>query len=147
MLATLGCGITLLERTLPVYLLLADALERAHQSDDETIQNIMENMSLHHTDSLSYLSQLEVEHYPDVIYIDPMFPPREKSAKVKKEMVMFHHLVGKDIDAEQLIEAALPRALKRIVVKRPKLAECLYPKPAFQLIGKSTRYDVYLPSS
>ncbi|MEE9350722.1 MAG: class I SAM-dependent methyltransferase [Thiotrichaceae bacterium] len=145
-LATLGCKVTLLERTLPVYLLLANALERALQSNDQTVKKIIHNMSLHHMDSLGYLSELEVGHYPDVIYIDPMFPPREKSAKVKKEMAMFHHLVGKDIDAEELIEAALPCALKRIVVKRPKLAECLYPKPAFQLIGKSTRYDVYLPS-
>ena len=60
-------------------------------------------------------------------------------------MAMFHHPVGKDNDAEALISAALPRAKKRIVVKRPRLAECLHPKPAFQITGKSTRYDVYLP--
>ncbi len=144
-LATLGCDVTLLERILPVYLLLEDALSRANQSDDETIVSIIKRMSLQHSDSKDYLLNLKENQFPDVIYIDPMFPPREKSAKVKKEMVMFHHLVGKDNDAEALICAALPRAKKRIVVKRPRLAECLHPKPAFQITGKSTRYDVYLP--
>ena len=144
-LATLGCQITLLERTLPVFLLLEDAIMRARLSGNEEIQAIINRLSTHHTDSLDYLASLEKQHYPDVIYIDPMFPYREKSAKVKKEMALFHHLIGKDIDAKQLIEAALPRALKRIVVKRPRLAESLYPKPAFQITGKSTRYDIYLP--
>lgn len=146
-LATLGCNITLIERTMPVYLLLNDALSRAHHSDDPTILDILQRMSLKQTDSLNYLSSLKSHQYPDVIYIDPMFPTREKSAKVKKEMALFHQLVGKDDDAKQVINLALPKALKRIVVKRPRLAECLLPKPAFQITGKSTRYDVYLPQN
>ena len=150
-LATLGCEVTLIERTTPVYLLLKDALSRASETSEATlsidpeVETIIKRMTLHHTDSLSFLSNLKQEHYPDVIYIDPMFPPRGKSAKVKKEMALFHQLVGQDNDAEKIVETALTRALKRIVVKRPRLAESLYPKPAFQITGKSTRYDVYLP--
>ena len=144
-LATLGCEITLIERTAPVYLLLNDALSRARLSDDLDVEMIINRMQLLHTDSLNYLSDLRQHQYPDVIYIDPMFPTREKSAKVKKEMALFHQLVGQDDDAQEIIKMALSRALKRIVVKRPRLAEALYPKPAFQIKGKSTRYDIYLP--
>ncbi len=143
-LATLGCEMTLLERTTPVYLLLNDALSRAKLSDDTEITTIMNRIQLLHTDSLNYLSKLKQDQYPDVIYIDPMFPPRGKSAKVKKEMALFHQLVGQDDDAKKIVEMALNRALRRIVVKRPRLAETLYPKPAFQITGKSTRYDIYL---
>lgn len=144
-LATLGCEMTLVERTVPVYLLLNDALSRAKLSDDADIDIIINRIKLLHTDSLNYLSKLRQDQYPDVIYIDPMFPVREKSAKVKKEMALFHQLVGQDNDAKEIVEMAFNRALKRIVVKRPRLAECLYPNPAFQITGKSTRYDIYLP--
>ena len=146
-LATLGCQVTLLERTLPVYLLLEDALSRARECRDSTLQEIIGRMTLYHADSQDYLTQLVPEQYPDVIYIDPMFPPRTKSAKVKKEMAIFHHLVGKDEDATQLLKVGISRAKKRIVIKRPRLADHLYSKPSFQIKGKSTRYDVYLPTA
>ncbi len=146
-LASLGCQVTLLERNLPAYLLLKDALCRAKQSSDREIQRIMQFLSLHHGDSATYLSALSKAQYPEVIYMDPMFPPRDKSAKVKKEMAVFHALIGHDEDARQILQQALPRALKRIVVKRPRLADSLHPEPAFQIAGKSTRYDIYLPVS
>jgi 16S rRNA (guanine1516-N2)-methyltransferase len=42
-----------------------------------------------------------------VIYLDPMFPHREKTALVKKEMRLFRPLVGDDPDAPALLQAAL----------------------------------------
>ncbi|MFW5427415.1 MAG: class I SAM-dependent methyltransferase, partial [Methylophagaceae bacterium] len=78
---------------------------------------------------------------------DPMFPTRSKSAQVKKEMQFFHYIVGADEDSEKLLLESLNLAKKRIVVKRPRLAEQLTDiiQPAFEINGKSTRYDVYLP--
>ena len=78
-----------------------------------------------------------------------MFPTRNKSAQVKKEMQFFHDIVGNDEDAESILLLALEKAKKRIVVKRPRLAEQLTEsvKPAFEIVGKSTRYDVYLPKT
>lgn len=146
-LATLGCTVTLIERSLPVYLLLQDAIDHVHVSDVSVVQEIIRKMTLLHVNSSDYLSSLGQDQFPDVIYIDPMFPPRKKSAKVKKDMALFHQLVGKDEDSEQLLELALSRATKRIVVKRPKLADSLLTTPNFQVIGKSTRYDIYLPES
>lgn len=146
-LATLGCQMTMIERALPVYLLLKDALNRVENSEDEAVKAITRNMKLIHSSSMDFMEKMDKGEYPDVVYIDPMFPAREKSAKVKKDMALFHHLVGKDEDSEKLLELALTKAQKRIAVKRPKLAAPLCKKPNFQITGKSTRYDIYLPES
>ena len=55
---------------------------------------------------------------PDVVYLDPMYPERRKTAAVKKEMAYFHDLVGAAQDEAELLESALNTAKKRIVVKR-----------------------------
>ena len=84
---------------------------------------------------------------PDVVYLDPMYPERRKTAAVKKEMAYFHDLVGAAQDEAELLDAALNTAKKRIVVKRPRLGKFLDGrKPAYQYTGKSTRFDVYLPT-
>jgi len=144
-LATLGCTITLIERNIAIYLLLNDALERVQQSDDEHVKQITSLMTLVHHNSLNYLKNLTEGEYPDVIYLDPMFPDRKKSAKVKKDMVFFQRLAGKDSDAKQLLHTALNKANKRIVVKRPRHSNYLLETPSFKIEGKSIRYDIYLP--
>jgi len=90
---------------------------------------------------------------PDVIYIDPMYPHRKKSAAVKKGMQTLQRLLGPDLDSQQLLDAALLAAasftIKRVVVKRPTGAELLNNsfsiEPAHNHESKNTRYDVYLP--
>jgi 16S rRNA (guanine1516-N2)-methyltransferase len=82
---------------------------------------------------------------PEVIYLDPMFPPkRKKSAAVKKEMRFLRDLVGDDPDAHELLEISRRVALDRVVVKRPDGAAPLAPDPSMSLAGKLVRYDVYL---
>ena len=62
-------------------------------------------------------------------------------------MAYFHDLVGVAQDEAELLDVALNTAKKRIVVKRPRLGEFLDGcKPAYQYTGKSTRFDVYLPT-
>jgi 16S rRNA (guanine1516-N2)-methyltransferase len=79
-----------------------------------------------------------------VVYLDPMFPGRNKSAAVKKEMQVFHHLVGPDADASELLAAALGRARQRVVVKRPRLADPVAgPPPDHVLEGVRNRFDLY----
>ena len=58
-----------------------------------------------------------------MIYLDPMFPHRDKSALVKKEMQVFRTVVGDDDDSPALLKAALAVATYRVVVKRPRKAE------------------------
>lgn len=145
-LASLGCFLQLLERNPIVYQLLKDGLDRAASAalEDPELDEIIKRMYLSHTNSINYLRQLSVNNYPDVIYIDPMFPPRKKSAQVKKEMQALHQIVGADDDAEQILELALDRALYRVVVKRPAHSQFLgMRKPNYSLEGKSTRYDIF----
>lgn len=143
-LATLGCAVSMLERSPVIAALLADAIERAGH-DDETA-SITQKLQLHNIDSQEYLQQLSKDKFPSVIYMDPMYPHREKSALVKKEMRIFRDLVGDDTDSRELLVMARRRVEKRVVVKRPKGAENLAGlKPHSQISSKNTRYDIYLP--
>lgn len=138
-LARLGFTITALERSPILYLLLNDALQRAKQN--LRLAPIIERIHLIHTDATTWLTQ----HKADIIYLDPMFPERQKSASVKKEMVILQELLGKDEDADVLFNLALTCATRRVVVKRPRLAAAIDARSAnFSLPGKSSRFDVYL---
>ena len=145
-LASLGCDIQMLERNPIVYQLLKDGLDRAAKAstEDADLLKIISRMALTHTNSINFLQQLAEDSYPDVIYIDPMFPPRKKSAQVKKEMQALHQIVGADEDASEILEHALDKAIYRIVIKRPAHSEYLgMRKPSYSLEGKSTRYDIF----
>jgi len=146
-LASLGCQMTLLERVPAVRGLLEDGLVQARRfsaEQDPGLLEVLERMTLVEADSLNYLREISEAERPDVVYLDPMFPVRTKSAMVKKEMRVFHSLVGVDSDADGLLEAALLCARYRVVVKRPRIAPALCgPPPSHVLEGKSNRYDVY----
>jgi 16S rRNA (guanine1516-N2)-methyltransferase len=146
-LATLGCTLHMLERSPVVHALLQDGLARAREAslgEDPELLQILARMQLFAVDSQNYLSSLPASDRPDVVYLDPMFPDRQKAADVKKEMAAFHHLVGKDEDADALLEKALAVAIYRVVVKRPRKAPFIANKtPSYQLEGKSSRYDIY----
>lgn len=147
-LACLGCHMTLLERAPVVHALLADGLRRGldhARSDDRELLGILQAMDLRHDDSHRYLQQLAAAaQKPDVIYLDPMFPERSKTASVKKEMASFHQIVGCDPDGDSLLPLALAAAACRVVVKRPSKAPCLNQQaPSYELAGKSCRYDIY----
>ncbi len=146
-LASLGAEVTMLERNTIVHALLDDALDRASLIVDEELEEILARLSLVKHSAMNYLESLGEADLPDVIYFDPMFPSRNKTAQAKKEMQFFHDVVGDDEDSESVFLLALTKAKKRIVVKRPRLAEKLTEtlEPAFQITGKSTRYDIYLP--
>jgi len=145
-LASLGCVVVLVERSPIIAVLLADGLARA-KLDDE-VEAIANRMSLATSSGVDYLAGLWDENLPDVIYLDPMFPSRGKSAKVKKDMQIFHQLIGQDDDADLLLAPALEKAKYRVVVKRPAKAPYLSnQKPTYELKGKSNRFDIYVNRS
>jgi 16S rRNA (guanine1516-N2)-methyltransferase len=140
-LATLGCDVTLLERSPIVAALLRDGIQRGLRGDDD-VASVLSRMNLICTDSIEYLQKLSVPS--EVIYLDPMYPHTDKTAKVKKEMASFREIVGEDLDDEKLLASALQKAIYRVVVKRPRLGrEINGVKPALQLMGKSSRFDIY----
>ncbi len=146
-LASLGCHVILLERVPVVHALLKDGLAQARRfgaAHDPDLLKVLDRMSLLEADALDYLSDHSYRQRPDVIYLDPMFPVRTKRALVKKEMRVFHALVGLDRDAAELLPAALSCARYRVVVKRPRIAPALSgPPPGHVLKGKRSRYDLY----
>ncbi|OUS13220.1 hypothetical protein A9Q89_04145 [Gammaproteobacteria bacterium 53_120_T64] len=143
-LATAGAQVTMFERQPVVAALLADGLRRLCGAGDEQELAIAQRLCLHQGDSLDCAAALAEQAPPDVIYLDPMFPERGKTAKVKKAMAFFHHLVGSDDDAAALLPLALATARYRVVVKRPRHAPPLADmKPGLCFEGKSTRFDVY----
>ena len=141
-LATMGCRVHMIERSELIAKLLEDGLRRAEQ--DENIGTmIKENLSLTCGDSRHELLQTPFE--PEVIYLDPMFPHKGKSALVKKEMRILQDVVGQDEDADALLKLSLTIATKRVVVKRPDYAELLVEiKPQTSIKTKKHRFDIYL---
>ncbi|MEW5757450.1 MAG: class I SAM-dependent methyltransferase [Pseudomonadota bacterium] len=143
-LACLGCKVTLVERSAVIAALVEDGLQRAAR-DAEIGALVTERMQLVQADSIDYLRALAPAQRPEVVYLDPMYPHRKKSALVKKEMRIFRALVGDDPDHPQLLAAALACAGKRVVVKRPKGApEIEGPKPTMAIVSEHTRFDVYV---
>lgn len=138
-LAHLGCHVQMIERSPVVAALLYNGLQRAQQ-DAKIGALIEERLQLIHHDAQNWLLQLSEP--PDVIYLDPMYPHRKKSALVKKEMRLFRAVVGDDLDAPALLKAALVCARRRVVVKRPKWAPSL-DEPSFCIESEKTRFDVY----
>ncbi|MCJ8320683.1 MAG: class I SAM-dependent methyltransferase [Colwellia sp.] len=141
LLAGLGCKVTLMERMPIVAALLEDGLERG-KLNSEIGQLITNNLTLIKS---SLIGDIELAQQPDVIYLDPMYPHREKSALVKKEMRVFQSLVGEDLDADDLLAPALALAKYRVVVKRPSYAPPLADKkPSTSIKMKKNRFDVYV---
>ncbi|SFU84454.1 class I SAM-dependent methyltransferase [Halomonas korlensis] len=147
-LASLGAEVLMVERVAAIHALLEDGLLRALA--DPATREIAARMSLIHGDGAHQLAELVAgtEVAPQVVHLDPMFPHRDKSALVKKEMRLFRDLAGDDADAPRLLEAALEVATHRVVVKRPRKAPHIKgPAPRHVIEGKTSRYDLYVHRS
>lgn len=149
-LADLGCRVLLCERAPVMAALLESGLARARGDGDPWLAGVAARMHLHAGDARALGALPDT----DVIYLDPMFPDRGKSAAVKKDMALFQRLLesgasgaGED-DSEHLLVWALDQAVARVVVKRPlKAAPLAGRKPSHQLQGKAVRFDVYVLSA
>lgn len=142
-LANLGCRVILLERAPVLAALLRDGLARAAAAAH--VAPVIARIEFVEAEAAAYLAALPAAARPDVVYLDPMYPERGKSALVKKEMRYLRGLVGDDLDAPALLAAALRAARLRVVVKRPRLAPALAgPAPSTTLPGSTTRFDIYL---
>ena len=142
LLAAAGFTVTMFERDSAIAALLRDALERA--ADEPQLAGIVERMTLVEGDSVAGLRELSVP--PDVVFLDPMFPERTKSAAVKKKFQLLHHLERPCEDEEGLLDATLAVRPRKVVIKRPAKGPWLAGvKPSHSLAGKAVRYDVIVP--
>jgi 16S rRNA (guanine1516-N2)-methyltransferase len=143
LLASLGAEVTLIERSPDMHKLLEGGLARAREAGGDAADTI-NRMTLLYGDAKDLLPTLA----PEVILVDPMHPPRNKTALVKNEMRLIREIVGTDEDSVELMTLALTTASKRVVLKWPQRAnpmEGIRP-PSHQISGKSTRYDVFMLS-
>ncbi len=141
LLAWLGCTVVAVDRNPAVHALLLDGWRRACENK-EVQERIADRLQWICADAQTVMKDWSGIK-PDVVYLDPMHPPRKKSALVKKEMRIFRTLVGEDPDAKELLASAQALALK-VVVKRPRQGEPLASGVSSAKMGKSTRFDVYL---
>jgi 16S rRNA (guanine1516-N2)-methyltransferase len=142
-LARHGHQVTALERNPVLVALLEDGLERALRLPE--LAEVFARFRLVAGEAGQVLANLPEAERPDVIYLDPMFPPQQKAALVKKEMRVLRRLVGDDPDAGALLDLARRAARQRVVVKRMRLAPPLGDGAARSYADKTTRYDVYEP--
>ena len=143
LLASLGATVTMIERSTEMHALLHDGMARALDAGGVTAE-IISRMTLIHGDAIQLLPSLS----PEIVLVDPMHPPRNKSALVKAEMRQIRAIVGIDDDQTRLMQTALAHASRRVVLKWPAKAAPMadIPPASHQIIGKSVRYDVFMRS-
>ena len=142
LLAAAGFTVTMFEKDPVIAALLRDALERA--SADPALAPVAARMALVEGDSVAGLRDLGFS--PDVVFRDPMFPERTKSAAVKKKFQLLHHLERPCDNEAELLGAALATRPRKVVIKRPPKGPLLAgAKPSYQVAGKAVRYDVIVP--
>lgn len=143
LLACMGFDVTAMERSPIIAALLRNGVERA-MSNGRIRKAIEGRLRIVCGDARDILASME--HAPDAIYLDPMFPDkRKKSALAKKAIRIVRAVVGDDPDANQLLAVALRTAKERVVVKRADDAPPLMPGPVASIRGNTVRYDVYHP--
>lgn len=145
LLACWGCTVIAVERNPVVGALLQNGLSRGLASGRAPLKAVLERLTVITQDARNVLTSLDDAARPDVVYIDPMFPPAAKSALAKKEMRLCRRIVGDDDDAADLLAAALQVARRRVVVKRHTHAPPLLPGVTSGHRGRRVRYDVYRP--
>ncbi len=143
-LANLGYQVMAFERSPVLAALLDDGLQRAGSTSNHP-PAWTQRLQLHCSDAREWLAQCTAAEAPDVIYLDPMFPAKNKSALVKKEMQMLQQLLSPQDDALQLLQLARQVAKQRVVLKRPTWAAAITDEPPqHSVLGVRVRWDVFL---
>ena len=126
-----GNRLTLTEREPILWALLSDLLRRADAAD----------VRLHHTDAKPILAE---QASFDVVYMDPMFPQRRKSALPNKRMQYLSELLDEPVDENlaDFVAQARRVARNRVVLKR-RLRDPQVLVPDWQIRGKTIRYDIF----
>ena len=140
LLAAQGYEVTLFEQNPVIAVLLKDALRRAKKHP--VLKDIASRMNLVQDNSVEGMSKLLDP--VDVIYLDPMFPARQKSSLINKKLQLIQKLEPPCSEETDLFDAAISASTSKIIVKRPLKSEFLAGrKPSYTLNGKAIRYDCY----
>ena len=141
-----GFKVTALENSPIMAKLFENAISRCQQ-DTNFAKLIKNNLKFKHADAFDTLASLQYStNKPDIIYLDPMFLEKKKSALSKKEMQILQYILPATTYTEQkkLLSLALKAAQKRDIIKQPKNAPVLIEGVAHQYKGRAVRYDLYI---
>ncbi len=104
---------------------------------------------LRHRFMLMYGNSIDVldsiAQSPDVIYLDPMYPEKNKNSAPRKQLMLLRDIVGAPENSPQLFERAMAWAKHRVVVKRPHYAPPLASGRVGETRSKLVRFDIYKP--
>ncbi|MES3036720.1 MAG: class I SAM-dependent methyltransferase [Bdellovibrionota bacterium] len=137
MMAHYGLQVTSFERNPALFLLLQEAARSSEECKSLKLRFDFQ-------DAETVLTQLP-QPFPEngVIYFDPMFPTKKKSALPPQEMVILRELTGADEDAEEIIEKIHHIPGARAVIKRPDSAPQLK-GVSHSIMAKLVRFDVII---
>ena len=140
-LAYLGCEVVLVERSRVIASLLDDAIARARTYPSLT--SAAGRMRLICTEAAS---MIENNPLPDLIYLDPMFPVKDGTARVKGGMQLLQKFLGPDRDCLELLESVLESGVSKTVLKRPpRDSEWSPPRRPDQVLeSRNAKFEVYL---
>lgn len=139
-LAAAGCRVTVFERGNAVFRLLEDTVKRALLLPE--LAEIVCRMDIRNEDSIASLGKLSES--PDVVFLDPMFPEKNKGGMTNKKLQVIRSLETPCEEEEELMAAAISAKPIKIVVKRPSKGPWLANrKPSYSIGGKTIRYDIY----
>ena len=142
LLAACGYQVTLYEQNPVIAILLKDALRRAKKNT--VLKDIVSRMQLVEGDSIEHLNK-RLDPV-DVIYLDPMFPGRQKSGLINKKLQLIQKLEPPCSKETALFDAAMAAQPSKIIVKRPLKSPYLDERvPSYSLKGKAIRYYCYSP--
>lgn len=140
LLAAAGFRVKLFEYNPVIAMLLADSLRRG--LEDEDLAEIVGRMELVPGDSIGGISNM-LEPI-DLIYLDPMFPERQKSGLIKKKFQLLQRLERPCDDEDALLNAAVAARPTKLIIKRPlKGPQLAGLKPGYTIQGKAIRYDCF----
>ena len=135
---SLGHHVTAIEQSKILFNLLKDGISRSKD------QIIFKKLELFNTNSCAFAPHAKKF---DVVYFDPMYPSIKKNALSSGKLEYIAKILETEsIDNDPLKEFEILQLIpaKKMVVKRPIKAEPFSSKINYQVLGKTTRFDVYI---
>lgn len=141
LLAACGYEVTMYEQNPVIAALLKDSIRRAKKHP--ILGEIVNRMHLVEGNSIEGMAK-QMEQ-PDLIYLDPMFPARQKSGLINKKLQLIQRLEHPCLEEELLLKTAMDLHPKKIIIKRPLKGKNLAGKtPGYTIKGKAIRYDCFV---
>jgi 16S rRNA (guanine1516-N2)-methyltransferase len=137
---SLGHKVVAVEQSKIIYSLVNDAILRAKDKIPE-----LKNLIFLNDNSLEVYKSISKEF--DVIYLDPMYPSLNKKNKKSGRLENIKKIL--EIEnftncSENLVKDFLDLEYKKIILKRPLKLRKNYSNINYQVLGKTTRFDIYL---